>query len=446
MSNILSGDKMVEEHKRCNESIRAILTRETSTSNINSVVTKICYHLLISSAPPNIDTYNIMLIHFTRLKQHHLAQAVVDSFFLDSRLRPNSATIVAMLDHYAATNWRDGFEWVIQRMRATNGNMRVRRRHLSELDDPIVQAWAQERKVIHRNDFLIAKLPRNTEIFNSLILGSLRVFGSRRAALYLRAALREGCHISKDLFINVARACLSEENKNVAITLISSIISRWHQSQGKWQLGQSTGSQEAILRLMELCEIPLSINGYYCLPGNLRKVNFQVFKAWVRSVHLEVLNGYLSRSASSISGLEILFANYSSKNFTLEQVLLWMLELIDRHRVTEPMREPGALVTAIELVMDGFSSSCKELEVQLFDIVYGGLSADSRENFVAICKRSPNLDMKSKLAILRSFDQRRQENKTRDSLFDPRSNRANLLSPKMEEEWKWLPSIASAWT
>jgi hypothetical protein len=253
-----------------------------------------------------------MLIHFTRLQQHHLAQAVVDSFFEDSKFRPTSCTVAAILDHYAATGDRTGFNSVIQRMRGAAGDMRLGRRHLHDLVRPGLQSWGQQWKVIRRNAFLCAKVPRNSLIFNSLILGSLRVIGIKRAVMYFKAVLREGCHVTVDLFVRVAQACLTKRSKEAASVLLSAIITRWHQTKGSWRLESYTESLEIILQLMDLCGIEFTISGNQRLPHGLKSVDFHVFKAWLRAVHLEVLDKYIRRSEESISGLEIMLATSSS--------------------------------------------------------------------------------------------------------------------------------------
>lgn len=439
-------DKAHEERKSLNESITTILTRRASNpANIDSMVAKICYNLLISSAPPNINTYNIMLIHFTRLQQHHLAQAVVDSFFEDSRFRPTSCTVAAILDHYAAIGDRAGFDSVIQRMRGTAGDMRLRRRHVDDLVNPKVQLWVQQWKCINRNCLLIAKMPRNPLVFNSLILGSLRVFGIRRAVMYFKAALREGCHVTVDLFIRVAQACLTERNKKAASALLSAIISRWHQCKGSWRLESDTELRGIILQLMDLCGIELSINGNQWLPRVLKSVGLHVFNAWLRAVGLEVLDEYIRRSAKTISGLEIMLAASSSGAFTTEQVALRILELIERHPLGEPRREPGAIVAAMELVTDGLTRRCKDIEAQLFDVVYTGLSGDSRGKHNAMCKLLPQMDM-----ILRQefICQTRQETTERSDLTKESNHQLHgYISPSKAEarEFAWRPSVAAVW-
>jgi hypothetical protein len=445
----LLNDKMLEERNSLNESITTILTTEASgPANVDSMIAKICYNLLISSAPPSINTYNIMLIHFTRLQQHHLAQAVVDSLFEDSRFRPTPCTVAAILDHYAATGDRAGFNSVIQRMRGTAGDMGIRRRHVYYLVDPKVQSWTQQWKVIHLDDFVIAKVPRNPLIFNSLILGSLRVFGIKRAVMYFKAALREGCHVTVGLFVRVAQACLAKQNKKAATALLSAIISRWHQCKGSWRLESYTGSRGIILQLMELCGIEPFINGNQRLPFGLENVVFHVFNAWLLAVHLEVLDEHIRRSAKSILGLEIILATSSSGAFTTEQVVLGMLELIDRHPLGELRREPGAVVAAIELVTDGYARAYKDMEAQLFDVVYAGLSADLRGKFSTMCKLFPHMDMTLRLSIARKLRQTRPEIAERsDPTKEHKHQLQGYVSPSKARarEFAWRPSVAAVW-
>jgi hypothetical protein len=440
-------DKVHEEHKSLNESITTLLTRGASNpANIDLMVAKICYNLLISSAPPSINTYNIMLIHFTRLKQHHLAQAVVDSFFEESRFRPTSCTVAAILDHYAATGDRAGFEAVIQRMRGTAGDMRLKRRHVDDLVDPKVLSWAQQWKVIHRNGLLIAKMPRNSLIFNSLIRGSLRVLGIRRAVMFFKAALREGCYVTPDLFVRVAHACLTERNKKAASALLSAIISRWDQCKGSWRLESYTGLREVILQLMDLCGIELLVNVNQRLPHGLKSVDFHAFKAWLRAVDLEVIDENIRRYAKSISGLEIILATWSSGAITTEQVVLGMLELIERHPLGEPRREPGALVTAIEIVADEFARSVKDLEAQLFDFVYAGLSGDPRGKYTAICKLLPQMDMALRREIIRQTREETTE-KSEPTKGSNHQLQGNFSPSKAKvRELTWRPSVAAVWS
>ncbi len=445
-----SRSKVIEERKSLNESITSILTTEASNpANIESAVAKICYNLLISSAPPSIYTYNLMLIHFTRLQQHHLSQAVVDSFFEDSKFGPTSRTIAAILDHYAAIGDRVGFESVIRRMRGTAGDMRLWTRHLSLLyDDAIVRSRAQKSNVIHRNNLVVAKVPRDTVILNSLILGSLRVIGVRRAVLYFKAALREGCHVTVDLFVSIAQVCLSERNDRAASSLLSAIISRWHQCKGSWGLERFSGSRGIILQLMNLCGIEPLINSNPLLPDDLRKVGIRVFKTWLRAVHLEVIEEHIRRSAKTISGLEILLENSSSMAFTTQQIVLWMLELIDRHPAREPTREPGALVATLQLITDGFSRSYQDIEAQLSDIVYAGVPADTRQKYNAVDRLSPDLDIALRLGIVQKLPQSKLGIDEPNCLIKDQNHQIpndTGLSKWEQHKWRWRPQVAAVW-
>jgi hypothetical protein len=222
------------DRKGLNDSVASLLaqTRQQATDNIDLLVAKICYNLLISTAPPNIHTYNTLIIHFTKLKQNHLAQVVVDSFFNNSRFVPNNTTIAAILDHYAATGDEKGFKNVVRRMKGVDGDMRIRRRHISSLaQQPALQHIAANAKVTHRNGMLHWKVPRDSVIFKSLIAGSLKLFGVKRAVMYYKAALREGCKVPQSLFERLVKACLGDGDLKSGTTILSAILKRWRDAQ-----------------------------------------------------------------------------------------------------------------------------------------------------------------------------------------------------------------------
>ncbi|KAG9245535.1 hypothetical protein BJ878DRAFT_12994 [Calycina marina] len=101
----------------------------TSESNVELMVGKVCYNLLICCAPPDMVIYDILLETFVRTKLPDLGQIVVDSFMSDSRFSPTSSTVRLMLVHYAVKKDLKGFEDVVRRMNAVEGNdLRLKRR------------------------------------------------------------------------------------------------------------------------------------------------------------------------------------------------------------------------------------------------------------------------------------------------------------------------------
>lgn len=200
-------------------------SKRSKRPSTDLLLSKICYNLLVSTTPPNIVTYNILIISLTKLKQHDIAQIIIDSFFNDSRFKPTSRTICAILDHYAAKRDTVGFRATIQRMRGVNGDMRMKKRAVYDLWDKSVQSWAASNRVIHRGAFLTEKALRTNEIFDSLIRGSLQLMGFKSAIRYIRAALREGCEVNPGTFGEVVMACLSQADFRAGLSLLSAIVS-----------------------------------------------------------------------------------------------------------------------------------------------------------------------------------------------------------------------------
>lgn len=396
--------RTMKEREALNRSIETILTNQNlNRGNFDTMTAKICHRLLTSTAPPNISTYNIMLTHFTRLKQHYLAQAVIDSFLEDSILRPNGLTVAAMLDHYAGITNRSGFNSIIRHMRGENGSMHIGRRFLSgHHSNGQLESWAKDRKLIYRDGFLYAKMPRTWPVFKSLILGSLCLFGIQRAFMYFKAAVREGHRISADVFLHIAQVCVGYRDRRFAADLLSAAISHWRQHNGATELECHYGVRRVIFLLMDLCGIQqsMSASDYRRLKRGPWRSDLQTFKEWLRDVHLQDiksgrrdkhLEAKIRVSEETILGLDIMLARHSSGESTIEQMVLGMLDIIDRHQVQWPRRDFRPLLVTIEIALDESRASIMDMQRQFISIVYEGLTTSSQKMYDELTGCSPQL-------------------------------------------------------
>jgi hypothetical protein len=217
----------LEERLAMNRSIHSILSSKEDGPIIDLMVAKICYNLLISQSPPNITTFNLLILHFTRLEQHSLAAVVVNTLFKRSRFKPDESTIVALLQHYIACNDQKGFESLIRRMRAVDGDMRIARRSIWQLSQPEIQQWARSSKVVRRNDYLYEKVPRTQAIFDSLVVGNFKFYGFRRALRYARAAVREGYSLTQWIFEELAAFCVVRCSVRASISLLQVFLTQF---------------------------------------------------------------------------------------------------------------------------------------------------------------------------------------------------------------------------
>lgn len=243
-----------------NRSILAVLKEPNATPDL--IVAKICYNLLVSYVPPNIVTFNILLMHFTKLGFGDLAEVIVESFLYDTRLKPNEGTISAILAHYIARYDVSGFNSFIQRMRGTAGDVRIKRRHIYDLYHFRVSSWARNTKVIHRNGFLIQKAPRDHATFYQLLVGTLTFGKMRRAIMFTRAMIREGYALTPSMLHALVNSCITRSDLKNARALLHTIAVTWFCGEASndddRRVDISPTNRHFVHKLMSFCGIHVS--------------------------------------------------------------------------------------------------------------------------------------------------------------------------------------------
>ena len=269
---------------------KSIVTACTSTtpdrSNIELLVAKICYNLLVSTTPPSIGTYNILIREFTRLQQYDLAQDVVDSFY-QSKLKPNDRTIKLILDHFIAGHDPIGFQKTIDRMSVAKDNMNIRTRTVYQLSSPDVLQWAMTNRTRRLNDFWLAqKVDRSPAIFEALIRGSFERKGVRPTIRCIKASLREGQMVPSRAFYNAVEACLSRFDYKAARNLLRVILSTWEHAHTLLEdLGPDF--RYAFHKLLYLCNIDSAPDSNPILPPFISLHTLRDFIRWLRIKSLE---------------------------------------------------------------------------------------------------------------------------------------------------------------
>jgi hypothetical protein len=300
-SYCLSDPATVEEERQGLHKSLIVLFKKASSGHINIDIlcAKICYNLLVTSNPPSIITYNILINCFTKLQQYELGGIVIDSLLYESRYRPNPATARLILDHFALKGDLAGFRKIIRRMRGVDGDMRVRRRSLEHLVHPETAKWALENKVSLRPPFLIQRFPRNATIFNSLIQGSLNLIKDKSAIRYIRAAIREGYRVDSATLVRTAKACLEKVDYIAGRLLLSAILWQWNHFPDALQLSKDV--RYAIHQLLALCAVDPNSAFHESLQG------------FMRHVKLESISDSIDRFASLLSSVETLLNVTSSQ-------------------------------------------------------------------------------------------------------------------------------------
>jgi hypothetical protein len=200
-------------------------------SSLELMLAKICYNLLVCSTPISMVTYNILIGELGRLHQYDLAQVIVDSFLHETRLLPNHNSLRIILEHYHGKNDPEGWRAIKNRMRATRGDMRIKRRYKNDLDLHSVQEWIEENfkdlRYIRETGLMVQKPPRDFNVFDSLIRTSLKFNGPRNAIMHIGRALREGQRLYSDTLCAVMEELVRRKDERGSTSLLLKILSLW---------------------------------------------------------------------------------------------------------------------------------------------------------------------------------------------------------------------------
>jgi hypothetical protein len=456
---------VLEERGQLHGALRDLFTNTPPhPSNLNLILAKICYNLLVSSAPPNIITYNFLIEQLSGLMLYDHAQVFIDSFFKDSRFRPTSKTIQVMLNYYAATNDLEGYRAMIKRMRGVDGDMRIGRRHKGALSNPEVMKWVQkrERKLILRNGWLTQKVPRDVPIFNTLITTTLQVSTVRQSVMYVRAALRENRQVDPEVLCNVVTGCIEDLDYVTGESLLCSILEHWENVKKIPVLITLTKSARWALReLLHLCgiytdqelprQLPLDVSrwalGRLLLYLKLGSAHDQVERSVLRIRDLQGAFGLLAPSETPSSTNprpfgEIVVGDYYPKRTTLAESqsakcsLDLASEIFKKFAYMEKNRAKKARFTTAEarrVVLQTLESKVmfEHMKLRTFDMwlvswSYDQLDRDWRYRYQLILKENLEISVDEKLSILYDLKRLREVHRVARKVNDHAKEVKNL--------------------
>ncbi|KAL8959637.1 MAG: hypothetical protein Q9183_005601, partial [Haloplaca sp. 2 TL-2023] len=203
-----------------------------ASSGVRGLIPSICYHLLTSTSPPNIHTFNLLLSEFASKRQDQLIGPLLASIYR-SHVRPNEITVVETLRHYVRTDDRDRFYRYVSRMDGFYEGLEVAHPdlHIPELlafryrvrRTPIVHPTSghqdeyydlstlsrSEITVMKENAIvkIFEKPRRNLEVYRVLIKGSFFFDGLAAGLHYYRQMVSEGWEPDQDILFSVLHQC-----------------------------------------------------------------------------------------------------------------------------------------------------------------------------------------------------------------------------------------------
>ena len=105
-----------------NPDLRRIFESVTCDTRKDVWLTQVCSVLLFSYVPPDIHTYNLLIMNLLKLDQMDDVEAVIKSMH-ESHIRPNEVTLSAMLKFYTINDDRKGFLSLLKKIDGQDGGI-----------------------------------------------------------------------------------------------------------------------------------------------------------------------------------------------------------------------------------------------------------------------------------------------------------------------------------
>jgi hypothetical protein len=161
-----------------NESLQKLLDNVPNGNAIKEavVLAKICHNLLVSSASPDLQTFNTLLVGFRRWRRRKLIDRVIPAFTY-CKLRPNEITCREILNHYASARHGhpDDFSRFVAKMRGIGDSLMLANPNIT------INEASQGRLVKVNSNKVYQKVHPTPMVFSSLITGVMRFAGFDRA-------------------------------------------------------------------------------------------------------------------------------------------------------------------------------------------------------------------------------------------------------------------------
>lgn len=206
-----------DEVTNMNMAIRSLFRDVESGQKQFVSIKGVCEALLHCHTPLNIQTYNILLLGFWKLKQDEPVHAVLESL-QETHTRPNEITHAAALRFFTLTNNRIKFRRYLEKMRGI-----TRAFALADPDKSISPIAMSQYHYFGVDPVRIAiKARMNLQVYTSLICGIFHLYSRTEAIKYYVDMVNEGwtptlevmIAILRDVCMRAAKACKKDATRS----------------------------------------------------------------------------------------------------------------------------------------------------------------------------------------------------------------------------------------
>ncbi|KAF2018814.1 hypothetical protein BU24DRAFT_105594 [Aaosphaeria arxii CBS 175.79] len=162
--------------KNMNASLKQIFQQKDQVQDPKALAVatlKISHNLLISSAAPDVQTFNLLVSGFSRWKAPKLVDRVLEALET-CKIRHNEVTCANVLHHYAKYGEADKFSYFVSKMRGFGDALTLARPDININE-------AGQQRLVRQGSKVFQKIHPSPLVFHSLMFGALRFAGFERS-------------------------------------------------------------------------------------------------------------------------------------------------------------------------------------------------------------------------------------------------------------------------
>lgn len=178
----LDRENSLEETRQLNAALMTLLRKHAlQKMSLQDTMAKIVYNLMISPAPPDVQTFSILINRLSRLGYHEPANAVIHTV-LSSHQRVNECLLNDMLAHFVRSENPYGFQRLLERSQGEGKGL--------NLAHPDIRIGVGQHRLTQKGDHILQHIELDQVLYRVIISGSLQ-FGNLKQATSMYKRMRD---------------------------------------------------------------------------------------------------------------------------------------------------------------------------------------------------------------------------------------------------------------
>ncbi|OAA41355.1 hypothetical protein NOR_05433 [Metarhizium rileyi] len=240
-----------------NRQIRHLVN--TNDLSWKEIIGRVCYNIFVSAYPPDMHTYNTLIVAFDRAGRHAFSDALVYSFFHQRLLKPTPSTFTAILNHYKITHNHGQFLRTLACLTGLEEKYggKMGRRHVKD-----IELWGMEKLAANTSlrtrtgNWVWEHVPLNIPLVETVLNGLLYFKLFDEAASFFVSCMRAGVSLSSRAVKQLFDECVAALDWRAAVRLVRGLSNgqkRWEVLLSQEDVDTAAHLVGRVLALIDFC-------------------------------------------------------------------------------------------------------------------------------------------------------------------------------------------------